>query len=62
MLRRAVAVHADSFVLPLAGLCLWLLILIFRRWRLLRRRLARKKTDFIRPRRGFPAQRKRDIR
>ena len=61
MLRRAVIVRADSFVLPLALLCLWLLVLIVRACRREHRRLTRRRTDFIRPR-SFPAQRKRDIR
>lgn len=62
MVRRAVIVRADSFVLPLALLCLWLLVLIVRACRREHRRLTRRRTDFIRPRGGFPAQRKRDIR
>lgn len=62
MARRAVFVRADSFVLPLALLCLWLLVLIVRAYRREHRRLRRKRTDFIRPRGGFPPQRKRDIR
>lgn len=61
MARRAVIVRADSFVLPLVLLCLWLLVLIARTYRREHRRLTRRRTDFIRPR-SFPAQRKRDIR
>ncbi len=61
MARRAVMVHADSFVLPLALLCLWLLVLIIRAYRREHRRLTRRRTDFVRPR-SFPAQRKRDVR
>ncbi|WP_447896788.1 hypothetical protein [Stenotrophomonas acidaminiphila] len=61
MLRRAVIVRADSFVLPLALLCLWLLVLIVRAFRHEHRRLTRRRTDFVRPR-SFPAQRKRDTR
>ncbi len=49
MARRAVIVRADSFVLPLVLLCLWLLVLIVRACRREHRRL----TDFVRPR-GFP--------
>lgn len=62
MLRKAVMVRADSFLLPLLALCIWLAVLIVRRWRHLYRRLIRNRTGFIRPRGGFPAQRKRDIR
>jgi len=61
MLRKALMVRADSFVLPLLAICIWLLVLIVRRWRHLRRRLDRNRTDFVRPR-TFPAQRKRDTR
>jgi len=61
MLIKSIRVEAYSFVLPLLALCAWLLVLIARRWRFLRRRLDRKRTDFIRPR-SFPAQRKRDVR
>lgn len=61
MLRRAVIVRADSFALPLALLCLWLLVLIVRACRREHRRLTRRRTDFIRPR-SFPEQRKRDTR
>lgn len=60
MLRKALMVRADSFVLPIFAICIWLLVLIVRRWRHLRRRLDRNRTDFVRPR-SFPAQRKRDI-
>lgn len=60
MLRKAVIVRADSYVLPLLAICIWLLALIVRRWRHLHRRLTRNRTGFIRPR--FPAQSKRDIR
>ncbi len=59
--RRAVIVRADSFVLPLVLLCLWLLVLIVRACRQEHRRLTRRRIDFIRPR-SFPEQRKRDIR
>ncbi len=61
MARRAVIVRADSFVLPLSLLCLWLLVLIVRACRREHRRLTRRRIDFIRPR-SFPEQRKRDIR
>ncbi|WP_313248949.1 hypothetical protein [Stenotrophomonas acidaminiphila] len=61
LLRSALIVRADSFVLLLAGLCIWLLVLIVRACRREHRRLTRRRTDFIRPR-SFPAQRKRDIR
>lgn len=61
MARRAMIVRADSFVLPLALLCLWLLMLIVRACRREHRRLTRRRTDFVRPR-SFPAQRKRDTR
>ena len=61
MLIRACRVGAYSFVLPLAALCIWLLVLIVRRYRQGLRRMRRKKTDFIRPR-SFPQQRRRDIR
>lgn len=61
MLRKAVMVRADSFVLPILAICIWLAVLIVRRWRHLHRRLTRKRTAFIRPR-SFPAQRKRDTR
>ena len=60
MLRKALMVRADSFVLPIFAICIWLLVLIVRRWRHLHRRLTRNRTGFIRPR--FPPQRKRDIR
>lgn len=62
MLRRAVMVRADSFVLPLLVLCILLVVLIVRRWQHLYRRMRRKRTDFVRPRGGFPPQSKRDIR
>ena len=62
MFRKALMVRADSFVLPLLAICIWLLVRIVRRWRHLYRRLIRNRTGFIRPRGGFPAQRKRDIR
>lgn len=61
MLARAYRVGAYSFALPLAALCIWLLVLIVRRYRQELRRLRRKNTDFIRPR-SFPQQRRRDIR
>lgn len=61
MFRKALIVRADSFVLPLLAFCIWLLVLIVRRWRHLYRRITRNRTGFIRPR-SFPAQRKRDIR
>lgn len=61
MLRRALIVHAYSFVLPLAGLCLWLLVLVIRTYRREQRRCRRKRTGFIRPR-SFPPQSKRGIR
>lgn len=62
MLRKAWMVRADSFLLPIFALCVWLVVLIIRRYRHLHRRIRRKRTGFIRPRGGFPAQRKRDIR
>lgn len=61
MLIRAYRVGAYSFVLPLAALCIWLLVLIVRRYRQELRRLRRKNTDFIRPL-SFPKQRRRVIR
>lgn len=61
MLRKAVMVRADSLVLPILTICIWLLVLIVRRWRHLYRRITRNRTGFIRPR-SFPPQRKRDIR
>lgn len=60
MLRKALIVRADSFVLPILALCILLVVLIVRRWRHMYRRITRNRTGFIRPR--FPAQRKRDIR
>ncbi|MNM28147.1 hypothetical protein D3C81_386570 [compost metagenome] len=62
MLRKALIVRADSFVLPILALCIWLVVLIVRRWRHLHRRLTRNRTGYIRPRGGFPPQRKRDVR
>lgn len=61
MLSTALIVRADSFVLLLAGLCIWLLVLIVRAFRREHRRLTGRRTDFVRPR-SFPAQRKRDTR
>ncbi|MGE8282031.1 MAG: hypothetical protein ACN6O2_16550 [Stenotrophomonas sp.] len=61
MFRKALMVRADSFVLPILAICIWLLVLIVRRWRHLYRRITRNRTGFIRPS-SFPAQRKRDIR
>lgn len=62
MLWKCLRVRADSLVLPILALCALLLWLIVRTIRREHRRLRCKRTDFIRPRGGFPPQRKRDIR
>lgn len=65
LLRTSLIVRADSFVLPLAGLCIWLVVLVARAYRKELRRLRRKRTDFLRlrtPQRGFPKQQKRPHR
>ena len=54
MLRRAVKVHADSLLLPIAAVVLVFLFLVIKhtrkQWRRLRRATTRKNTAFIRPR------------
>lgn len=65
MLRTALIVRADSLVLLLAGLCIWLVVLIVRAYRKELRRLRRRRADFLRlrtPQRGFPKQPKRPHR
>ena len=62
MLRRAVKVHADSLLLPIAAVVLVFLFLVIKHTRKQWRRIRPHQTSFIRPRGGFPAQRKRDIR
>ncbi len=61
MLRRAFIVHADSLLLPIAGVVFLLAIGTARAWRRTVRRLTRNRIGFVRPR-SFPAQRKRDVR
>lgn len=61
MLRRAWIVSADSLVLPIFAICIWLLVLIVRAARRTRRRLTRKRTAFIRVR-SFPGQPRRPLR
>jgi len=60
MLRKAVKVHADSLLLPIAVVVLVFLFLVIKHIRKQWRRIRPHQLSFIRPR--FPAQRKRDIR
>lgn len=62
MLRKAWMVRADSLVLPIAAAVIVFLVLTVRRCRFLYRRLRRNRIAFIRPRGGFPPQRKHDVR
>lgn len=50
MFRRAWSVHADSLLLPIAGVLLLLLVVIVKTWRRELRRHRRKRVDLIRPR------------
>lgn len=49
MFRRAWSVHADSLLLPIAGVVLLLLVAVIRTWRRELRRWRRKRTGFLRP-------------
>lgn len=62
MLRKAWMVRADSLVLPVAAVVLIFLWMVIKHFRLQLRRLRRNRIAFIRPRGGFPPQRKRDLR